>query len=141
MSVEDEPSVVAAPRRKAPKPAEPPPEPVQAAAEAAAQQPTAAEPPKEEWQKTLEAIAVPANEFMDGHGFVAGDLVWLWMSSDKDPDRLEPHPAILCQLLSNGAWKGARFRPITQGYYAVQAMKYSETPLLGHFSKRAVKVS
>jgi hypothetical protein len=73
--------------------------------------------------------------FQDTHGNEMGDDVFYWLGADHN-DMLIPHPAKLCDLMSDGAWKGVRFRPIPQGLYAIQVMRYSETPRHGYFTKK-----
>ena len=73
--------------------------------------------------------------FTDEFGNEMGDDVFYWLGADHN-DILVPHPAKLCDLMSDGAWKGVRFRPIPQGLYAIQVMRFSETPRHGYFTKK-----
>jgi hypothetical protein len=71
----------------------------------------------------------------DAFGNETGDDVIYWLGADHN-DTLVPHPAKLCDLMSDGAWKGVRFRPIAQGVYAIEVMRQSDTPRHGYFTKK-----
>ena len=77
-------------------------------------------------------------EYQDKHGNKCGHIVLYWLTADHR-DVLVPQPAILTTLMSDDAWQGGRFRPITQGYYAVQVMRYSEVPRHGYFTNENLK--
>lgn len=74
----------------------------------------------------------------DEHGNEVGDVVVYWMGSEYQ-DILIPHTAILLELKSDGAWSGCRFRPVAQGYYAVQVLRHSDVPRHGYFTKKKRK--
>lgn len=71
----------------------------------------------------------------DEHGNETNDDVFYWLGSDFG-DQLIAHPAKLIEVKSDGAWNGIRFRPVPQGIYAIQVMRYSETPRHGYFTKK-----
>lgn len=77
-------------------------------------------------------------QYKDKHGNKCGHIVLYWLTADHK-EVLVPQPAILTTLMSDGAWQGGRFRPITQGYYAIQVMRYSEVPRHGYFTNENPK--
>lgn len=103
------------------------------------------EPAQEEFEEVANQPAVATEVFVDPvtlygvttdeHGNETGDIVFYWLGSDWN-DSLIAHPAMLNELKSDGAWNGQRYRPIAQGVYAIQVMRYSETPKHGYFTKK-----
>jgi len=102
-----------------------------------AEQPQVTDGPAVATQEHIEPVTL-YGESSDKEGNEVGDVVVYWMGSEYQ-DVLIPHTAILLELKSDGAWSGARFRPVAQGYYAVQVLRYSEVPRHGYFTKKKRK--